>query len=131
MQNESLLLILPGVGILALCLVVVIYRTGTKETTAKTHEEDNSLFNVSRSTSSASLGEEAGARAGEEEGEGEGLLNRNRSGSDDPYGIHSGGGSRRKHRKSNKGSNRRKASKGRKSRKHNNKKSKSKNSKSF
>jgi hypothetical protein len=125
MQNESLLLILPGVGILALCLVVVIYRTGTKETTANTHEEDNPLFNVSRSTSSASLGEE--------EGEGEGLLNRNRSGSDDPYAFR-GGGSRRKHRKSNKGSkgrNASKGSKGRKSRKHNNKKSKSKNSKSF
>jgi len=55
------------------------------------------------------------------------------SDSDDLYGIHSRGGSRR-HRKNNKGSKGRKASKsskGRKSRKHNNKKSKSKNSKSF
>ena len=130
MQNESLLLILPAVGILGLILVVGIYRTGTKETTANTQQEDNPLFNVSRSTSSASLGEE-GAEA---EAEGEGLLNRNRSESaDDPYRL-SRGGSRRKHRKSNKGSKGRKASKGskgRKSRKHINKKSKSKNSKSF
>jgi hypothetical protein len=131
MQNESLLLILPGVGILALCLVVVIYRTGTKETTANTHEEDNPLFNVSRSTSSASLGEEAGrGSAGYDADSDRSSIISNKS-EEDPYAFN--GGSRR-HRKNNKGSKGRKASKGskgRKSRKHNNKKSKSKNSKSF